>query len=188
MNKKLIGILLASSLASPLAYAENSPSYSFVEAGYISYDDSDLKTTGVKVKGSIELGESFFAVIDSSNHSGDINGFDIDFSTTGYGIGAKIDLQDDASIFASYTLNNWKIKDLGSDVDINTIRVGYRKNISNNVELNISYTSNDFETIDKESGYQAGMLYSISSTFQISFDYEAIDSSKIIFVGGRLNF
>lgn len=197
MNTKLIAAVIAGSLASPLTLAEGSPSYSFIEGGYTSYDADGFEPSGFKLKGSVALGEMFFITADYSDTTGTVSGFniDVDLNATGFGAGVKYDLSESSSIYASYALNTWEIGSGAgnSDLDFNTLRLGFRQNISELLELNASITSNEVDEFDGEagesdSGYQFGLVYALSDTVKMTADYDTIDDLKIISVGVRLNF
>ena len=188
MNKKLLLIIILNALISPTALAINSPNYTYMEAAYIVFDDSDFEAKGLKLKGSIEVSDYFFAVVDYSETNGNIGNLDVDFSTKGYGVGAKTDLGFDDSFFISYTFNTWNLETVSSDIDVDTLRVGYRRNLSKNLELNASYTSNRIETTQKESGYSFGAVYYVSDDIQMTFDYDIVDKLKILSIGARVSF
>ncbi|PHS20676.1 MAG: hypothetical protein COA86_01650 [Kangiella sp.] len=188
MNKNLLLIIILNVLLSPSAYALNSPNYTYLETAYIIFDDSGFEAKGIKLKGSIEISDYFFAVVDYNDTKGKINNFDVDFSTKGYGIGAKADLGYDDSFYISYTFNTWNLEAVSSDIDVDTLRVGYRRILSKNLELNTSYTSNRIEDTQKESGYSFGAVYYVSDNIQMTFDYDTVDKLKIISIGARVSF
>lgn len=192
MNTKLIAAVIAGSLVSPLALAGDAPSYTFIEGGYTSYDLNGFKPKGFKIKGSAALSEMFFVTADYSDTSGTISGFniDIDLTSTGFGAGIKYDLSDNGSVYASYTMNTWSIGSGAgsSDIDFDTLRLGYRQNISELLELNASITSNEVDGSESDSGYQFGLVYTLSDTINMTADYDTIDEMKIISVGVRVNF
>lgn len=205
MNTKLIAAVITGLLASPLALAEDLPSYSFIEGGYTSYDFDGFEPSGIKLKGSVELGEMFFITADYSDTTATISGFniDIDLVSTGFGAGVKYDLSNNSSVYASYTLNTWDIDNgnVSSGLDFDTLRIGYRQNISESLELNASITSNEVDgqsssnvdvvsnsDSEADSGYQFGLVYAVSDTLKITADYDTIDDLKITSVGVRINF
>ena len=95
----------------------------------------------------------------------------------------------ETSWFASYTYNTWDLNNTQFDVD--TIRVGFRDKWSDNFEFSASYTWNDFEGFDNENGFQVGLAYKISSSFDLVADYETISGDfnlDTVSFGIRLNF
>jgi len=187
VNKKLLTIIIYA-LFSPGAFAINSPDYTFLEVAYTTFDDSGFEAKGLKLKGSVEISDYFFAVVDYSETKGDIGNVDVDFSTKGYGIGAKADLGFDDSFFISYTFNTWSLETVSSDIDVDTLRAGYRRNLSKNLEINASYTSNRIESTQKESGYSLGAVYYVSDDIQMTFDYDTVDELNILSIGARVSF
>lgn len=172
MNKKILGTLIALALTSSVVGAEEAPSYTFIDAGYLSLSDSDLDTNGFNIRGSFEINDIFFINADFASVSGDIEGFDVDVDRRDIGFGAKYDTGNGNSWFVSYTFGNFDFNDGDSDLD--TVRVGLRSQINETFELNFSVTSNDSEFLGRDTGIQVGTLFSVSNDLQISFEYESI--------------
>ena len=185
MNKQLVAVITAA-LASPIAIAQDAPSYTFAEIGYTNIDlDDGFDADGFKIKGSAGLGEYVFITGELAQTSGDIVGIDFDIDTTSFGIGGKYDLDNGGSVFASYTFGSWDVE--GTDLDIDTLRIGYRHMVSEALELNGSLTSNDAED-ETETGYQLGLAFAVNETVQITADYETIDNIDLLSVGARFSF
>ena len=139
---------------------------------------------GHKFELSLALGDSFFGILDRKRSSGSQFGSDFDFDTDGYGFGFRGD-----SWFASYTYNTWELSN--SEFDVDTIRVGFRDQLFDSFELSASYTWNDFEGLDNENGFQVGLAYKISSSFDLIADYETLGGDfdlDTVSLGIRLNF
>jgi hypothetical protein len=182
MNKKLLALVVSATLASPFAMAQDAPSYTFGEVGYTTWDIDGADADGFTLDGSVALGENFFIVGNWGSVSGDGDG-DIDMS--GIGFGAKMDNDNGGSFYASYNFGSW---DLGAfDLDVDTLRLGYRHMTTDKLELNGSFTSNDMEG-DSETGFQLGLAYSATDTFQITAEFETIDELDMISFGARFNF
>lgn len=163
-------------------------SYSYIEVTSLDHG-MDLNGGGVDLDGqsfelSLALGDSFFGILDRKRTSGDQFGSSFDFDTEGYGFGFRGD-----SWFTSYTYNTWDLNN--SEFDVNTLRVGFRDRWFESIEFSASYTWNDFDGLDNESGFQVGLAYRISSSFDLVADYETLEGDldlDTVSLGIRLNF
>ena len=150
---------------------DHAPSYSYFEASYLEYDldieGIDNEPDGEKLKLSVELGHSLFAVVDRSTVEGEFAGTDYEFETEGYGFGLHGDFW-----YASYTYNTWEFDEFEFDVD--TVRLGFRDDLTDHLEFNASYSWNDIEDADNDDGFQVGLAFKITDNFRIVADYETI--------------
>lgn len=163
-------------------------SYSYIEVSSIDHgmdlNGASADPDGNKFELSLAFGDSFFGILDRKRTSGGQFGSDFDFDSDGYGFGFRGD-----SWFASYTYNTWDLDNAEFDVD--TLRFGFRNRLSDNFEFSASYTWNDFEGFDNENGFQVGLAYKISSSFDLIADYETIEGDfdlDTVSLGIRLNF
>jgi len=162
--------------------------YSFIEVSSLQYDMDiggvDIEPDGYNLNLSLSLGDSLFGVVDRKRSDGSFAGADYDFDTEGYGFGLRGD-----SWFASYTYNTWEMGNTEFDVD--TIRLGFRDQWTKNLEFNASYSWNNIEDADNDDGFQVGLAYSISDSFDLIAEYETIGGHfdiDYVSAGIRLNF
>ena len=101
----------------------SSPSYSFIEYSALEYDADisgvDIEPDGYKLKLSVELGDSLFAMVDRIKTDQSFSNGSLDFDTEGYGFGLRGD-----SWYASYSYNTWEFD--SDEIDVDTIRLGFR--------------------------------------------------------------
>jgi len=101
----------------------SSPSYSFIEYSALEYDADisgvDIEPDGYKLKLSVELGDSLFAMVDRVKTDQSFSSGSLDFDTEGYGFGLRGD-----SWYASYSYNTWEFD--SDEIDVDTIRLGFR--------------------------------------------------------------
>jgi hypothetical protein len=167
----------------------SSPSYSFIEYSEIEYDMDvsgfDVDPDGYKLKLSVELGDSLFAMVDRVETDQGFSGGSFDFNTEGYGFGLRGD-----SWYGSYTYNTWYV---GSDeFDVDTIRLGFRNYwIEDRLEFNASYSWNNIEDADNDDGFQVGFVFELTDLIHITAEYETIGGDQDIdyaSIGLRLSF
>lgn len=166
----------------------DSLSYSYFEASIIEYDMDiggiDIEPDGYKIKLSVSLGDSLYAIVDRNKTDGSFSGADYEFDTQGYGFGLHGD-----SWYASYTNNTWDFD--GNEFDVDTIRLGFRNKWSERLEFNASYSWNNIEDADNDDGFQVGIAYEITNNFHLIADYETIGGDldvDYLSAGIRLSF
>jgi hypothetical protein len=174
--------------ASTTAYADDSPSYSYVEISAIDYDVDidgiDSEPDGEKLKLSVELGSSLFAFVDRVDTDGSYFGGSFDLEKQGYGFGLRGD-----SWYASYSYNTWELGNHEFDVD--TLRLGFRNYLTQNIEFNASYGWNNIEDTDNDDGFQVGFVFELTDVIHLTAEYESISGDLDVdyaSVGIRLSF
>ena len=187
----LLGLIFIAFLASNANADDNdsSPSYSFIEYSALEYDidvsGMNIDPDGYKLKLSVELGDSLFAMVDRIETDGHLGNNSFDFDTEGYGIGLRGD-----SWYGSYSYNTW---DLGNnEFDVDTIRLGFRNYwIKDRLEFNASYSWNNIEDADNDDGFQVGFVFLLTDIIHITAEYETIGGDldiDYVSVGLRLSF
>lgn len=195
MKNKLIPFIVAVFSVSPFAMANDSPSYDYVEAGYIQSSFNGGSTDGYKIAGSVTIGEYFLLLADYSNTSGsfDINDSNIfDVSRLNYGLGGKYDFANGGSIYGIYTVGSWDFLSFNADIKTST-KIGYRHMVSEQLELNGGVSWNNFSGLIggddfSESGVNFGLAYNFATDFAITADFESIGDFDEYSVGIRWNF
>lgn len=190
MKVLIVPLLLSLVVCSSFVYADKVPSYSYVEAGYVTRDfDDGLDSKGIKVVGSYEINSNIFILADLTSTSGDSSDedgvYDIDLDSRYFGVGFKHDQSDGLSWYATYTIGEWEFDEtdtyINGDIDtysykldVDSLTLGARAQFSDNLELNISISSNDIEFLERENGYQFGLVYSTDNQWQFVFDSKII--------------
>ena len=102
MMRSLFALALAAAL--PLSAQAGELSYSYVELDYartnVDVFDADLDLDGFGIRGSVELGESFYGFGGYQQGNDEIDGLDLDFDTTQVGFGWRHALSDAADFNA----------------------------------------------------------------------------------------
>lgn len=166
----------------------NDINWSYLKASSLEYDMDifgvDVKPDGYRLDLSLELGDSFYGILDRSRTDGNFRGTNYSFDTAGYGFGFHGDRW-----YASYTYNTWEFD--RSEFDVDTIRVGFRRNWTDRLEFNASYSWNNIEDADNDDGFQLGLAYELWDELALTFDYETIGGELDIdyyAVGVRFGF
>lgn len=166
----------------------NDFNWSHLKASSLEYDMDilgvDAEPDGYDLELSLELGDSFYGILDRSRADGKLGGIEHSFDTSGYGFGFHGDRW-----FASYTYNTWEFD--RSEFDVDTIRVGFRRNWTERLEFNASYSWNNIEDADNDDGFQLGLAYELWEELALTFDYETIGGDLDIdyyAVGVRFGF
>lgn len=200
MNLKLAAICCAMCFQASTALAEaeheeerksrhqNDINWSHLKATSLEYDMDiqgvDAEPDGYELELSLELGDSFYGILERSRADGKLAGIEHSFDTSGYGFGFHGNRW-----FASYTYNTWEF-DRG-EFDVDTVRVGFRRNWTDRLEFNASYSWNNIEDADNDDGFQLGLAYELWEELVLTFDYETIGGDLDIdyyAVGVRFGF
>jgi len=167
---RYLACALALFLAAP-AFAET-PSYSFVQAGYQSVDldaggGLDVDGDGWALGGSFEIGEDFFAFASYSD-----TGFDFGIDLTQYqaGIGWHTGVSDNTDFFARAAYVSAEIDAPGfgsADESGYGIGIGVRSNVTDLIELygEISYV--DLGSGADSTAIGGGIYFNITESFAL---------------------
>jgi hypothetical protein len=100
--KRTLLFALALAAALPMSAQARDLEYSFVELDYgrMNLDGGDVDPTGFGIKGSVELGESFYFFGGYQQGNDEVAGLDIDLDTTQAGFGWKHAISDKADFNA----------------------------------------------------------------------------------------
>ena len=164
------------------------PFDSHFEVSHLEYDMNaggiHAEPHGYRLNLSVNLTDSFYAVVDRKSTSEKRPGPDYDFETEGYGFGFHGD-----AWYASYTYNTWDVG--GNEFDVNTVRLGFRRHVTNYLEFNASYSWNDFDDADNHDGFQVGLAVRLTDNFKLVTEYETIGGKRDVdyfSAGVRLTF
>ncbi len=184
MRKQLFITLCFTVLSPAWVQADDSLSWSYLDASYIDLDTDvngiDAEPDGYKLKLSLNVIGNLF--LQASRTESD--GRNYDFDSEGYGFGFHGDF-----FYASYTYNTWDFGSIETDVD--TLRFGLRSQLTDRFEFNASYSWNDIEDFENEDGFQVGLVFQVVDFLDLFAEYETIGGDydfDQLSVGVRINF
>ncbi|NVJ60682.1 MAG: hypothetical protein HWE27_09830 [Gammaproteobacteria bacterium] len=127
--------ILVSAVIAGLSFGVSAeqPSYNFVEAGIVKYDDDD----STKLLGNFEINENFYGVASYELLSEETFFGDVDLTILSLGAGYKMPLNKDTSFFAQVEYTDYEIDTSfgsGSEDGYN-LTVGVRSMVAENTEL-----------------------------------------------------
>ncbi|NVJ60683.1 MAG: hypothetical protein HWE27_09835 [Gammaproteobacteria bacterium] len=127
--------ILVSAVLAGLSFGLNAeqPSYNFVEAGIIKYDEDD----STKVLGNFEINENFYGVASYELLTEEDPFGDIDVTTFTLGAGYKMPLNDNTSFFAQFEYVDYDFEDgsFSTSEDGYNITIGARSMVAKDTEL-----------------------------------------------------
>jgi hypothetical protein len=194
MKKTLLALALMTGLAATSANASEL-SYSFVEAGYTNLGDLDSTADdfdGFNLRGSVELGESFYILGDYTTTSSTFpGGFDANFDTYSLGFGFHHSISDKADIFGDVSYLNGSIDietTTGADDDGYRARFGFRGALSDKFEGTIGVTHYDLGEFGSDTSLLLGGQLKFNDTWGAVAEVEAGGDSTHYLVGIRASF
>jgi len=184
--KKFILVGAALSLGSLQAMAET-PSFNFIEGGYVSNLGGSFDFDGFEIRGNMEIGDNLYMSGSYSRTNVDNPIFDLDIDLVSLGLGYKTDISDLSTLFAEadYLKFDSGFNGFGSQ-DGYQLGVGIRSNVLGDVELKAAGYYQDVRGSD--SFLQVGAAYNFTETAAgyLNIDSDFDDSSFSI--GLRFNF
>ena len=178
-------------LAAP-ALAET-PSFNFVEAGYIEVDldlgdGFDVDGDGFGVGGAFEIGDKVFGFASYQDASFDFN---VDFSTLEVGIGFHTGLTDNTSFFfrVGYADVEVSASGFGSEDESGyAAGIGIRSNVSDLIELALEVAYVDLGDGADDTAVGGGIWFNITDNFALGANVSAGDDVTSYGGGLRLYF
>jgi predicted porin len=193
MNKKILVASLLSVLS--LGASAESPSFSFVEAGYTAQDNDliDGDYTGYEVEANCQLSNNFYL---AAKHVTTTES-NLDLSTTTFGVGYHYLVTKSTALYAEIDYaavllertNSGKFEENGSQLTL-----GVKSMLLDSLELEVALKYLDAGEVDSTFGdYEKtygliGANYRISDEFSVYADYETEEDSNRYSVGLRYNF
>ncbi|HFB64935.1 MAG TPA: hypothetical protein ENJ60_05265 [Aeromonadales bacterium] len=202
MKKTLIVGAILSALSFNM-FAET-PSFDYVNIGYVSNIGGINKFDGFGIKGNFELNESFFInaeyqSVDSKafgfNANGDYNRFGTRDTVIAFGIGYKKDITADSTFFTE--LDGVKAKvgvgDFFSSKENGyQVVVGLRSNINSKLEVKMDVNYLNLDHVDfiyrDDTLFQLGGLYKFNKSVGWYFDIDTDFSDSSYNTGIRFSF
>lgn len=200
--KKQIALALALAAASFAADA-GELSYSNIEAGYsrtdleIGSDLDDATMSGFALRGSAEVGESFYlfgAYESGSDNDYMVAGLDVDLTQYQAGVGFHHGLSDKADFLAELSYVNAEVEvdafgfNASEDVDGYRASVGFRGAFSEHFEGLIKANYTDGSDFDGEFTGTLGAHIKFNQTWGLVAETELGSDSKKYLIGVRASF
>lgn len=159
------------------------PSFNYVEVGYIEYDidlgdGMDVNGDGFAVGGAFEVGDNFFGFVGYSDVDFD---FDIEVSALDVGFGYHTDLTDNTSFYASvaYVEADASVTGLGSNDESGYgVGIGVRGYAAVDVELGLGITYVDLGNESDDTTIGGSFLYDITDNVALGVTVDFGDDEE----------
>ncbi len=182
---KKISLLIATAGLTVSASTMAAPgiSYNYAALQFVDQDvdDYDCNQDGLRLSGSLELNDDFFALGSLSDVSGGRCGSE----TISAGIGYHTLFGADSSVYGALSFENVSVDHGESDSGL-VVAGGLRGFINNNVEAKVElshHTAHDGNTV-----LGGGLAYWFSSQFSVTGDVGIGSEASEIALGARMNF
>ncbi len=183
----LAGALL---LTTSLQVAAETPSFNFVDVGYVSNLGGDDEFDGFEIKGNFEISENLYLNAGYTNLSDDNSGpFDVDAEILTAGLGYKTNISEVSTIFAAADYLRVKVNagGFGSNSESGyQVGVGVRSNVSESLELRAAGYYRDI--VDDDTFVQVGAVYKLAANTGVFLDIESDFDDTRYGVGVRFLF
>ena len=181
--KKMTFAIAAVSLCCSASVMARSVSYNYASLQYIDQDvdDYDCNQDGLRIGGSLELNQDFFALGSYSDVSGGRCGSE----NLNIGLGYRTLFGADSSLYGALSFENTSV-DYGNDDSGLVAAVGLRGFVENNVELKVQlahHTAFDGNTV-----LSGGVAYWFAPNFSATADAGLGSEASEIALGVRMNF
>lgn len=170
--KKLIAASLIASMSALPVFA-GSPSFNFVEGGYLDFEDGD----GIELRGNYELNSNFFLNADFQTTSADDGLSSIDTDYLLFGAGYKMALNETTS---GYAMLNYV--DLSADSFLGTLNddgyqlaVGVRSQVTDATQVYGEIAANDLSLLGGRTELNIGVRQKFSNDFGGYVEYKRDD-------------
>ncbi len=184
--------IIASALLSVLsvgAMAET-PSFNFVDAGYVSNLGGDFDFDGFEIQGNFELNDNFYINAGYTTITSDISFIgDIDSDVLELGLGYKTAISDNMVFFTQLDF-------VDIDVDVSgfgsgsengyQLGFGVRNNLSEKLELKAAI--NYFDVGGSDTFLELGAIYKLTDSAGIYFDVDTDFDDSSYGLGVRFSF
>lgn len=185
-------VVVILSLAVAPALAET-PSYNFIEVGYIEVDldlggGIDVDGDGFGLGGAFEVGDNFFGF--ASYQDADFD-FDVEFSTIEVGFGYHTNLTDYTSFFArvGYAEAEASAPGFGSEDESGYVAgLGVRSNVTDVIELDFEIAYADFGDGADDTAVGGAIWFDITNNVALGLNISAGDDVTTYGGGLRVFF
>ncbi len=183
MKKISFAIAAVSLFGSAGAMANNAVSYNYGSLQYIDQDvdDYDCNQDGLRIGGSVELNDDFFALGSYS----DVNGGRCGSENLNVGLGYRTLFGADSSLYGALSLENTSVDHGESDSGL-IAAVGLRGFVANNTELKVELAHHT--AFDGNTAVNGGVAYWFLPNLSATADASLGTETSEIALGLRLGF
>jgi predicted porin len=183
--------LLATAILSACAFSSMaaSPSFNYVEGGYVTDLNSDLDFDGWEIKGSFELNNDLYMLGSYQRLNTDIGFIDVDANIFSAGLGYKVALTHETALFTELEYINVNIdaKNFASDSENGyQFGVGARTMVSDALELKAAAYYQDVE--GSEQFIKVGAAYQLNDAMSVYMDVDTDFDDSQLMTGLRFTF
>jgi len=183
--KKMSYIVVAAGLVGSVSVnAAPGISYNYAALQFVDQDvdDHDCNQDGLRLSGSLELNDDFFAIGSYS----DVSGGHCGSENLSAGLGYHTLFGADSSIYGTLSVENTSVDGVGESDSGLVAAAGLRGFIENNVELKVQlahHTAFDGNTV-----LSGGVAYWFAPNFSVTGDAGLGSESSELALGLRMNF
>jgi hypothetical protein len=188
MNTRINTALLACVALAPLAAHAESPSYSYVEGGYVLTDIDGIgkDADGFLLRGSVEVAGDFFLFASYLDQG--ISG--IDLKQYGVGGGYAWSMTDTTDLYGKvgYVRAEAELGGFGVDDDGYSLGIGIRSFVTKALELEAAVTYVDLSDSGDDTTFGAGARWYFTEHFALGVEAELGDDATSYGIGLRWSF
>jgi len=177
-------------VAASFQVAAETPSFNFVDIGYVSNLGGNDEFDGFEIKGNLEISDNLYLNAGYTNLSDNsIAAFDVDAEILTAGLGYKTNISEVSTVFAEVDYLRVKVDvgGFGSDSESGyQAGFGVRSNVSENLELKAAGYYRDI--VDGDTLFQVGAVYRLASNTGAFLDIESDFDDTRYSVGVRFLF
>ena len=182
MKNNLLKVCVIAAAVSSAAARAESPSWTYIDASYVSSDLNAAEPEGLELRGSYKINDLFFVDGSYTDQDDDIStafgDVDIELSNFDLGVGARYGLSETTDVYGRVAWQNWDIETDFDDEDENgySAAVGVRSLVWEGLELNAEAGYIDVgDFIDGEFFFEVGGIYNLANGFGLGVSYGEID-------------
>ena len=188
MRTPIATAMLAACALAPLVSQAESPSYSYVEGGYVRTDIDGVGSDadGFLVRGSVELPHDFFlfaGYVDQGVYGADIKQY-------GVGAGYAWSITDTTDLYGKvgYARAEADAYDFGLDDDGYSLGVGIRSFVTSRLELEASVDYVDYSDLGDDTTFGIGARWYFTDHFALGVEAQVADDATTYGIGLRWSF
>jgi len=182
-------VILASTLTAigALPAMAATPTFDYVQVGYISDLSGSSDYDGFEIKGNLEISDDFYMNAGFTRTRANASIFDLDLDVITLGLGYKSNISDVSTLFAQVDYLNADANFNGFNADDGyQLGFGVRSNVLDNVELKAAGYYRDLQSSD--AFLQLGTVYRFSTAAGIYLDIESDFDETGFNIGLRFSF
>ena len=188
MNIRIATAMLAVCSLAPLAAHAESPSYSYVEGGYVrtNIDGIGKDADGFALRGSVGFTDDFFLFAGYL----DQGVYGVDLKQYGVGAGYAWSMTDTTDLYGKvgYVKAEADLDGFGIDDDGYSLGIGIRSFVTKNLELEAAVNYVDLSDSGDDTTFGAGARWYFTEHFALGIEAEVGDDATSYGIGLRWSF